>query len=197
MSLESIARNIKNGDHSAFMKVYDLYFYQLQVYIQRYVHSESTSQDLTQDVFVKLWEKRDFLDQVNNFNSYLYRIAKNHTLDYLKKVSRLEVMPDELLRSFHFSADEVELFVTEQEYFKFLEDYMMTLPEKSQVIFELCREQEKSYDEVAKELNVSKSTVKHHMVSTMKKLKKEISRHFKIDRLNFIYIIMLCKILLP
>ncbi len=197
MSLESIAINIKNGDHHAFMKVYDLYFYQLSVFIKRYVHSESVSQDLTQDVFVKLWEKREFLDRVTNFNSYIYRMAKNHTLDYLKKVSRLEIMPDDLLKEFKFSSNEVELFVTEQEYFKFLDNYMKTLPEKSQLIFNLCREHEKSYDEVASELNISKSTVKHHMVSTMKKLTKEIVQRFRIDRFNIIYLILLYKIFLP
>ncbi|NGM61772.1 RNA polymerase sigma-70 factor [Sphingobacterium sp. SGG-5] len=172
MNLESIVINIKEGDHHAFMKVYDLYFHQLNVFIKRYVHSESISQDLTQDVFVKLWEKRAFLDRVSNFNSYIYRMAKNHTLDYLKKVSRLEIMPDDLLKEFKFSTNEVELFVTEQEYFKFLDNYMKTLPEKSRIIFNLCRDQEKSYDEVAEELKISKSTVKHHMVSTMKKLKE-------------------------
>jgi len=124
-------------------------------------------------------------------------MAKNHTLDYLKKVSRLEIMPDDLLKEFKFSSNEVELFVTEQEYFKFLDNYMKTLPEKSQLIFNLCREHEKSYDEVASELNISKSTVKHHMVSTMKKLTKEIVQRFRIDRFNIIYLILLYKIFLP
>lgn len=197
MKLETIVIKLKNGDHHAFMKVYDLYFYQLSVFIKRYVHSDSISQDLTQDVFVKLWEKRAFLDRVSNFNSYIYRMAKNHTLDYLKKVSRVEIMPDDLLREFKFSSNEVELFVTEQEYFKFLDNYMKTLPEKSRLIFDLCREQEKSYDEVAEELNISKSTVKHHMVSTMKKLTKEIIQRFRIDRFNLIYFITLYKIFLP
>ncbi|NGF57366.1 RNA polymerase sigma-70 factor [Parapedobacter sp. SGR-10] len=195
--LETLATKIKNGDHHAFMEVYDLYFYQLSVFVKRYVHSESIAEDLTQDVFVKLWEKREFLDKVTNFNSYLYRIAKNHTLDYLKKISRLEIMPDDLLKEFKFSSNEVELFVTEQEYFRFLDNYMKSLPEKSQVIFDLCREQEKSYDEVAKELNISKSTVKHHMVNTMKRLKDEIIHKFRIDRFHFILFVVLWKIFLP
>ncbi|ERJ59888.1 RNA polymerase sigma factor [Sphingobacterium paucimobilis] len=197
MKIETIAENIQKGDHQAFMEVYDLYFYQLHVFINRYVHADSIAQDLTQDVFVKLWEKREYLDKVGNFNAYIYRIAKNHTLDYLKRVSRLELMPNEILKEFNFSANEVELFVTEQEYFRFLEAYMKTLPEKSQEIFTMCREHEMSYEEVAKQLNVSKSTVKHHMITTMKRLKDEILVKFRIDKMHIFYFFLFFKILLP
>jgi len=197
MDLYILINRLKEGDHNAFMEVYDLYYDKLNIFINRYVHSKNVSEDLTQDVFVKLWEKRNFLDKVVNFNSYIYRIAKNHTLDYLKKVSRLDVMPNEILNEFQFSSNEVELFVTEQEYFSFLNNYMKTLPEKSQKIFALCREQEKSYDEVAVELNISKSTVKHHMVATMKKMSKEITSRFQIDRFNFVYFLFLFNIWLP
>src|SRR5690606_15808778 len=170
MNIAMSINRLKDGDNIAFMEVYDYYYGELNNFIRRYVHSEQVSEDLTQDVFVKLWEKRSYLSEVTNFNSYIYRMAKNHTLDYLKKVARLDIMPHHLISEFQFSSNEVELFVREQEYFDFLNNYMKTLPEKSQKIFSLCREQEKSYEEVAAELNISKSTVKHHMVATMRKI---------------------------
>jgi len=197
MDIILLVDQLKEGNHTAYIKLYDLYFLKIQLYIKKYVHSDEISVDLTQDVFVKLWEKRSYLEQVTNFNSYLYRIAKNHTLDYLKKASRLEVMPDEIIREFSFSANEVELMVTEQEYFQFLDNYMKKLPEKSQIIFEMCRYYEKSYEEVASELNISKSTVKHHMVSTMKLLKDKILSHFNISKHVFILMFLNLEILLP
>lgn len=106
-------------------------------------------------------------------------------------------MPDDVLKEFKLSSNEVELFVTEQEYFKFLDNYMKTLPEKSRIIFNLCREYEKTYDEVASELNISKSTVKHHMIETMRKLKDEIVYRFKIDRFNMIFLFIFFKYFLP
>lgn len=197
MNIKSLVEKLKKGDHQSYMKIYDCYFKPIHQFILRYVHAESVAEDLTQDVFVKVWEKRDYLDKVDNFNAYIYRIAKNHTLDYLKKVSRLEFMPDEILKEFRFCSDEVELFVTNQEYFHFLDAYMANLPAKSQQIFVLCREFDKSYDEVAAELSISKSTVKHHMVATMRKLSKEIKQKFKIDRFNSSHIIHFFKMFLP
>lgn len=197
MDITLLVDQVKQGNHTAYIKLYDLYFFKIQLYIKKYVHSEEVSVDLTQDVFVKLWEKRTYLEQVSNFNSYLYRIAKNHTLDYLKKASRLEVMPDEIIREFSFSANEVELMVTEQEYFQFLDNYIKTLPEKSQVIFEMCRQYEKSYDEVATALNISKSTVKHHMVSTMKLLKDRLLSHFNIHQHVYVLLFINLELLLP
>ena len=186
MKIEYLVSRLSIGDHRAFMEIYDLYLPQLTVFIKRYVHSEETAQDLVQDVFVKLWEKHSFLENVQNFNAYLYRIAKNHTIDYLKKVSRVEIMPHEIIKEFNFSSNEVELMVTEQDYFKFLDQYMEQLPERSQIIFNLCREHEQSYEEVARKLNISTNTVKHHMVTTMKKLKHDFLDKLNIKKLKVI-----------
>lgn len=197
MKINLLVEKLKNGDHQAFMAIYDSYFQQIHQFIARYVHADTVAQDLTQDVFVKLWEKKNYLAKVDNFNAYLYRIAKNHTMDYMKKMARLEISPYEVIAEFQFSSNEVELSVTEQEYFQFLEDYMLSLNPKSQQIFELCRIYEKSYQEVADELNISQSTVKHHMVSTMKALKEKIKNRFNINRFRSINIIQFVKMFLP
>src|SRR5690606_32187842 len=103
MDLHILINGLKEGDHNAFMEVYDLYYDKLNSFINRYVHSRKVAGDLTRYVFVKLWEKRNFLDKVVHFNTYSCRIAKNHTLASLKKVSRSDVMPNEILNESQFS----------------------------------------------------------------------------------------------
>lgn len=185
--INSLANRLIEGDEAAFLQVYDIYSDKIYHFVKKYVLVDSIANDLTQDVFVKLWSKRTSMLHVQNFHSYLYRIAKNHTLDHLKKISKLEYFPQDILNEFDFSDNQLENSQLEKEYFTFLNSCLENLPERSRVIFNLCREQRKTYEEVAIELGISKSTVKHHMVSSMKKLKEDFFVRFKIYHPFIIY----------
>lgn len=186
--INSLANRLISGDEAAFLQIYELYVDKIFLFVKKYVLVESIAQDLTQDVFAKLWSKRSAMLHVHNFHSYLYRIAKNHTLDHLKKLSKLEYFPQDILNEFDFSDNELENSQLEKEYFAFLSTCLENLPERSKVIFNLCREQMKTYEEVAVELGISKSTVKHHMVASMKKLKEDFFVRFRIYHPFIIYI---------
>lgn len=157
-----------------FYHLYNTYSKELKKFVQRYVHSDSIAEDIVHDLYAKIWEHRGSMAHVQNLEAYLFRMAKNKTLDYLRKIKRIELMPDDLIKEFGNYNEGVDQFILEKEYFAFLKDELDKLPETSKRVFHLCREMGKTYQEVSSELNISKNTVKHHMVATVKRLKKEV-----------------------
>ncbi|MFA6769607.1 MAG: RNA polymerase sigma-70 factor [Bacteroidales bacterium] len=173
-------RLLCKGDKDAYERIYILYFNRIYIFILRYIISKSLAYDLTQDIFVKIWEKKEQLADVRNLQSYLYRMAKNHTLDMLKHISISQKAIKNIEYHYVKQVNSVDIKYVEKEYFEFLEAAIIDLPERTRIIFKLCREEGRSYKEVAEELGISSDTVKHHMVQSMKTLKDKVSKHFDI-----------------
>ncbi|RAJ25429.1 RNA polymerase sigma-70 factor (ECF subfamily) [Pedobacter cryoconitis] len=177
------------GDESGFAGLYDLYNRPIYNFIIRFVHSVPLAEDLTQEVFIKIWENRLCLQGVKSFKAYLYTVARNHTLNSLKVVFRSEAAIGEVINSFIDTRSAVEEDILHKEYVEFLKKTMDSLPERTRQIFKLCREQEKTYDEVAKSLNISRNAVKNHMVHSMKLLSSAIKKEFGISLTLFMIIL--------
>lgn len=175
-----LLKRLLKGDEIAYSQIYHLYFNRIYIFILRYVISEDAAYDLTQDVFVKIWEKREQLSHVNNLQTFIYRMAKNHTLDRLKHISISEKAIEKLTHDYLKQSNPFDIKYVEREYFDFLETAISNLPERTRIIFKLCRGENKSYKEVAEELDISRETVKHHMVQSMKILKDKVGSHFDI-----------------
>lgn len=169
-----------NGCEDAYEHIYRLYFHKIYMFVLRYVVCKDLAYDLTQDIFLKIWEKRDQLTHAKNFQSYLYCMAKNHTLDRLKHISVSKKAIKELALQYENQCKPLDIQYAEKEYFEFLKAEIIDLPERTRIIFKLCREEDKSYKEVAEELGISTDTVKYHMVKSMKTLKCKVSRYFGI-----------------
>jgi RNA polymerase sigma-70 factor (ECF subfamily) len=178
------------GDERGFAGLYDLYSPSIQKFILRYVNSSPLSEDLTQEVFIKIWENRAILADVKSFKAYLFVTARNHTLNSMKVIFRSEVAIGEVVDSFVHLRNETEEQLMHKEYLVFLRKILDSLPERTREIFRLCRDQEKSYDEVAKSLNISRNAVKNHMVQSMKVLRSAVKSEYGISLslfLSFIF----------
>lgn len=177
-----------NFDSDLFRKeLYEQYAVRIQEFIHRYVASEEIAEDLMHDVFIKIFEltqRPKDLKKIKNWESYIFRMARNHTLDFLKRNSLNVKYISTIQTEFEEADTSVSRYIQEKEYFEFLENCLNTLPERSREIFGLCRDEEKSYIEVADQLGISKSTVKHHMVTTMKKIREEVEEKFQISVLS-------------
>jgi RNA polymerase sigma-70 factor (ECF subfamily) len=74
-----------SGDANAFRKIYERYVDKLYFYALKFVKSHEIAEEIVQSVFVKIWEIRFKINPELSFDSFLYRITKNHTLNYLKR----------------------------------------------------------------------------------------------------------------
>lgn len=178
---KDLSKSSKSEVDRIFKNLYTQYADSIKSFILSYVAVESVAEDLTQDVFTKIYERPDLYGDIKNWKAFLFKVAKNHTLDYLKHNSLNVSYITHVLKEFEKSHFCMDRQILEKEYFDFLDKCLEQLPVKSKLIFGLCRKEEHSYEEVARQLDISKNTVKYHMVYSMKKIRKEVESQFNIS----------------
>jgi len=132
------------------------------------------AENIVQDVFVKLWEKREEWHVQSNVKSYLYTAVKNHSLNYIKReksiVSVEEVSVNQM--------DEIpspEESLIENEIVQAVQVAIEKLPQQCRHVYQMKRYDGLTYSEIAEILNVSINTVKTHMKRALKSLHKNLA----------------------
>ncbi|MGJ1420172.1 RNA polymerase sigma factor [Sphingobacterium spiritivorum] len=166
---------LSNGDERAFEAIYEQYFQSVYLFVQGYVKSPDLAQDICQEIFMKVWDNRERFAKVLSFRHYLFTLAKNHTLNHLRSISRSNVSIQELLRYYPLEEQTTGNSIQEKEYEKFIQRAFENLSPTAKQVFDLCREKQMTYDQVAKEMGFSRDAVKKYMVQTMKTFRSLIS----------------------
>ena len=150
------------------------------------------AEDLTQEVFIKVWNAREQLGLVQSFKGYLFVSARNHTLNSLKAALRNENAMGEVVRNFVAQRKGTDERLLENDYAAFLQRELAKLPERTREIFRLCRQEGRTYEEVAQELGISKSAVKNHMVFSMKVLKTSVEQELGVSLVTVLVVLLIC-----
>jgi RNA polymerase sigma-70 factor (family 1) len=159
------------GDENAYKSMYELYgdvVFRLAV---KYVKSEELAKDVSQDIFIKIWEKRDKLPEVRYFQAWLLQIARNESINVLRAAGRSDIAKGEIARHFQDNPGFFEDETLQRDYRLFIQRTIDALSPRAREIFLLCREQGKTYDEVAAALGISRNVVRKHMVASLKKFR--------------------------
>ena len=164
--------SIAMGDQNSYQIIFNHYWDQIYSTAFAFTKSAELSEDLAQDIFVHIWIKREKLLEVNKFESFLYITARNLILDRLrKKVYTLE--NEEYLKkyfeeSYHNPGQQLEF----KEFEETIHNAINQLPAQQQTAFRLSRFQELSHEEIAKQMGISKQTVKSYIVRAIVNLRK-------------------------
>ena len=160
-----------------------LYYMVFAKYFAReYVHSESDAENIIQDVFLHLYERRDLMDAYTNLTAYLFTSIKNRCLDYLRKwvleQETAQGVQDEFEMELRMKYDSLEIFNTqfsdETDIGELLDNALQKLPERCRNIFIMNKLEGKKQKEIAEELNLSINTVESQMGIAYKKLREEL-----------------------
>jgi RNA polymerase sigma-70 factor (family 1) len=177
---------LSTGKEDAFDKMYDHYVHSIYSFVIKCVKSPELAQDLTQEIFIRIWENRSQLGKVKSFRAYLFVTARNHVLNFLRKASRSNVVLTEIINSYVSSQGANEMI--SREYEQWLHKVLETMSPQMRAVFKLCREQNKNYDEVADLLQITKNTVKKHMVRSMRVIKGRLDLDWGISISLFLFI---------
>ena len=181
------------GDGVAFSRIYDYYKPGVRTYVLRLVKIPELADDLVQEIFIRLWETRKTLPEVKCFSAFLFTIARNHSLNSLKAISRSNQALPELIR--HFQTRRVDDETLDKEYLRFIQKALTSISPRSREVFRLCREQTMSYEQAATELGISRSAVKKHMVAVMRNLRDAAGKEFGLSMDSFILLASLLALL--
>lgn len=168
---ELLAR-LSTGDQQAFERLYHHYSSALHRTVFRLILSEMLADEIIQDIFVKVWEKRHLVQSVQNFKPWLFRIAENEVYNYYRRIARDRKLQQHLIGSLTSSDSPTEEYITGKERNALLEKAVALLPEKRRKVFILCRMEGKSYEEAGKILGISPNTVKNQLVSANDTLRR-------------------------
>lgn len=139
--------------------------------IHRIVGERGVTEDLAQQVFIRFWEKRESINITTSPGAYLHRMAINEALGWLR--SKKNQSHDEITATTPFEPERD----AEQNYLQGeLEDKIRqavdTLPPRCRAVFQLSRFEEKSYQEIADEMGISKKTVEHQMGKALRVMRE-------------------------
>ncbi|HJT74611.1 MAG TPA: RNA polymerase sigma-70 factor [Chitinophaga sp.] len=175
-SEEEILLRMMQGDESAFTTIYRHYHASLYIYLLRFCKIPSLAEDLVHDVFLKVWEIRERINPQLSFNGYLYRIARNHVIKTINKLATDQQLREQVFKLLD-TPDGPEQIVRAKEYEQLFKEALDKMPRQRLKVFQLCRQEGKSYDEVALELGISRNAVKKHMVLGMRFIYDYVHRH--------------------
>lgn len=166
-----LVTRLHSGDQLAFEALYNSYSKEIYRKLLKMVKDITLAEELTQDVFVKIWNKREVITLEKPFRHYLLTLTNNIVNDFYRKVARERSLQDEII------AASTELYnpTEDQIYYKESKELMDaaidSLPTQQKLVFQLCKIEGKSYEEVSNLLGISTSTISNHIVKSTKSIK--------------------------
>lgn len=165
--------SIKRGDHKAFRKFFEKHHTYLYNFLLKKGISEQQAEDLVQQAFVMIWEKREQIDEKKSLKAFLFRIAYTRMLNVFRDTSKFDTNADPAEEEGELSTDKD---IQNQELSVAIEQSISSMPEKRQNVFRLCFIQEFTYKEAAQVLDVSVKTIENHMGLALKDLRGKLER---------------------
>lgn len=162
---------IAGGDEAAFTQLFGAYKDRIYTIALRLTSSATMSEEIVQDVFVKLWQKRETLLAVEHFRAYLFTATRNHVFNALKRQARHRHMVGELDQDWPDVQSDTDNLLLEKEYREVLAEAVGRLPDRQRQIYGLIKEQGWKRGQVARQLGISEETVKAHLMQAMRSIR--------------------------
>lgn len=172
LNIKLLLERISKGDQFAFTKLFNHLSPGIYGNALRITGKKETAEEVVQDTFLKVWLKKDELQSIQNFEAWLYVVARNYTFKALQGAKRNIQITDELSEEIYipFESD-TDRKIMESQYNRILKDAIERLPEKQKKTYVLIKEQALKRNEVAEKLNVSSETVKDNLKQAMKSIR--------------------------
>ncbi|MBN9380197.1 MAG: RNA polymerase sigma-70 factor [Chitinophagaceae bacterium] len=161
----------------AFKRLFDSYKNRLYGYVLAIAHSPYAAEEITQEIFIKLWLCRDILHQVDNLDAYIFTIARHKTLNHLRKAAYDERLLRELQSLATTENNNVEERTLTGEYERLISDALMLLSPQRRLVYQLSRDKGLNYEQIADHLRLSRNTVRNHMVEALRFIRHYLGRH--------------------
>ncbi|GAA4299777.1 RNA polymerase sigma factor [Compostibacter hankyongensis] len=170
-----IVIRLKNGDRSAFDALYWQYHHALYRNALRITKNTTDAEDVLQEVFVRLWEKRHTIDPHQSIAGWLFVVSFNCAVKCVSK--RLREMQMKTGLSADDKEDATSAWDNAEWQYHLLKEAISQLSLQKQKVFTLCKIEGKSYEETARLLNISRYTVKEYLSAAMAKVTDYVRQH--------------------
>jgi len=166
-------------DHHTFKKLFDEYKNRIYGYVLSIAKSEAAAEELTQEVFVKIWRGKKLFENVDNVEGYIFTIARHITIRHLRKAATDADFLRELEGYMHTEPHQsnIENKLAVADFDKLLNEALDQLSPQRRKVYELSRKQGLTMDEIASLLNLSRNTIKNHLVEALSQVRNYLRQH--------------------
>ncbi len=158
-----------------FKCLFDIYKNRVFGYVLAVSHSSYIAEEITQEIFIKLWLCRDILNKLDNREAYIFTIARNKTLNFFRRAALESKILREMQTRMIPGYNNVEEIVLVSDQNKLLQEALILLPPRQRQVYRLSRDQGLNHRQIAGQLQVSPNTVKNHLVYAIKFIRKYLS----------------------
>jgi RNA polymerase sigma-70 factor (family 1) len=168
---------VAQGDETAFSSLFAMLKDKVYTYSLHFTRSVFIAEEITQEVFLKIWMNRESMSEVRNIEAWLITVTKNLCFNYLKKLALEQRIKDSLTSQEYKAEENVEAYISYKEQLGRIGEAINQLSPQQRLIFSLNRDRGMKNEEIARQLNLSPNTVKTHMVAALRKIRIFLKTH--------------------
>lgn len=164
------------GDAHAFSTIFYRHHQDLAGYVLRVTRSLCLTEEIVQETFLKVWTRRASLPEVENFRSWLFSIGRNHTFNCLRDLARNTLQQQAWITQVLSQAHSFEE-PDREHYYTLIEEAVSQLSPQQQKIYLLSRRDGLRYEDIARQLHLSRNTVKRHISLALHAIEAYVREH--------------------
>lgn len=180
LSEQEIIGAIREGNERIFEETFRKYYQSLCNYANSILKEMDEAEEVVQNLFLSIWEKRSDLEINISLKSYLYRAVHNHCLNRIKHLKVREEYQQYAVNFYDASYESVSQTVMKNELETKIEEAIRKLPEQCRLIFRMSRFEELKYHEIAEQLELSPKTVENQIGKALKILRVELAEYLPL-----------------
>ncbi len=178
---------IAQGDRESFGVLYTEYFPYVKQYVSLFAPGQALLDELTQDVFVRIWEKRDKLREVESFKKYLFMVCRNVVFNFMRAM-KVQRQMRELDESTDRGSDDMENELLFRQYYQIAMDAIELLPAGRKRILKMSIDDGLTLDEIAEQLDISRAGVKKQLYTATAFVRQYLQDHGEMTVLLFVFL---------
>ncbi|ACT92036.1 RNA polymerase sigma-70 factor [Dyadobacter fermentans] len=184
---DELLAGLKSGNEAAFRKIYEKFWSPLYAVAYNHLRERMVAEEMVQELFTKLWLKRDQLNIHTSLQAYLYKAIRHLIYDHIDKQQVRQRVHEEMLSQGSEASYMTEETLDFQELQVRLAQAVDQLPQPAQAVFKMSRQEYLSPKEIAGRLNVSSKAVEYHLTRALRILRLRLK--------DFVLFISLCQML--
>jgi len=182
--IKELVKGLIGDDKKSLDGLYNFYYPRLYAFAKGFLKVEDDINDIIQEVFIKLWENRKKIKNIETFNAWIFTVTKNAVITYFRQKTKLAVF-ESRVREIAISGEYYLDSTVEYEDIKEKVDFFIEqLPEKRKQVFKLSRENGLTQKEIANQLGISVKTVEDHIMYAIRYLRENLK---SIDIITLLY----------
>lgn len=174
-----LLEQISEDNEEAFAQIFHAYKDKLYSFVYQITGSKEVSSDIIQDTFLKIWQLRGKLFSIENFNAYLFRMAQNEAINQLRRMSKETLIKMKTQKENDIQPETPEEQLRYKNISTRISEIVNELPTQQKAVYTMSREQNLKQEEIARQMNISISTVQNHMTQALRTIRERLRAYLE------------------